>query len=194
MYRNESESHETAIADSPFAQTLRNYIIEKQQFDGSSSDLLKALKSVADDAAKRHEKWPKDSRSLSQELRERAPNLRAVGIDVEFHDKARPKRITLKLTQSSDDAAAATAEWVAKATQIAQQPPQPVQVEVDGQPYMGTPQTPCYGSDLYEETLAQAALPKLVRFWSAASAKPVAPVAMPPLNPVFCDGAQVPCL
>jgi hypothetical protein len=42
------------------------------------------------------EGWPKRENILSNKLRECAPDLRAVGIDVQFCDNERPKRVVFR--------------------------------------------------------------------------------------------------
>jgi hypothetical protein len=187
MFRNESEAHETAIADSPLAQAVRSFIIARQHFEGSCTDLLDELTTFVDHDATRSDRWPKDQRSLSQELRERAPNLRAVGVEVEFHDNKRPKRVTLNYARPNGgdvamfDATAGTQET----------PPRPTSDHDDDDLYFGKPVPACFGYELAEQIFVRVLLTRMTRFWSAALSPPVAP---PPLDTFTCDGTQVPCL
>ncbi|HEY4760660.1 MAG TPA: hypothetical protein VIH42_08780 [Thermoguttaceae bacterium] len=96
MNRNENLSHELAIADSPVAKEVLKFIKQKGQYDGGWEKLLDELNDIADDKTKLRDGWPKNGRALSTKLRERAPNLRGLGVSVEFHDNDRPKRVTLK--------------------------------------------------------------------------------------------------
>ena len=90
MQRNEGQSHELAIADSPVAEAIRAFVMCNGEFSGDCSTLLGELNKAADSAMQRRDGWPKSSQALSNKLRERAPNLRALGIAVEFHDNERP--------------------------------------------------------------------------------------------------------
>ncbi len=172
--RNEHQSHEVAIADSPVAETVRKFIMQKGQFDDGWTELLAELNDVADEATKRREGWPKNGQSLSTKLRERAPNLRGLGIEVEFHDNVRPKkRVTLKYVQPAYT-----------------RPVEPVQVG----DYMVTPQIACYDNTPDEQFLAERTLIALIRFWNAPpldAPTSVVPVAALPQFPANCDGMQV---
>jgi hypothetical protein len=187
MYRNECEAHETAIADSPLAQAVRSFVLHNHQFEGNCTELMKALEDFAGNDATRNERWPKDQRLLSQELRERAPNLRAVGIEVEFHDTKRPKRVTLKNARP-DGGEVAMFDGSAGPQQV---PLHSTAEQDDYNPYLSKPRTACFGNDPDDETLARALVTRLTRFWSAALAAPVAPL---PLDAFLCDGMQVRCL
>jgi hypothetical protein len=62
-------------------------------FEGATSELLSRLQARLPDAKKPPKGWPPNARSLSNALRRIAPNLRRDGIEVIFHDKARPRKI-----------------------------------------------------------------------------------------------------
>jgi hypothetical protein len=53
---------------------------------------LDTLESYATDKTKRHKDWPGNSRKLSGELRRLAPNLRRVGVAVDFDREPGAKR------------------------------------------------------------------------------------------------------
>jgi len=65
--------------------------------EGTAEELLKKLADRADKEAKHHRAWPVDATRLSGALRRIAPNLRELGILVEFlprHEFRRPIRIS----------------------------------------------------------------------------------------------------
>ena len=67
-------------------------------WEGTASKLLRTLEASVDDRAKKMKSWPSSGRSLSNKLRSLAPNLRQIGIFVEFWrdtGKGRERLITL---------------------------------------------------------------------------------------------------
>jgi hypothetical protein len=61
-------------------------------FEGIATELLERLGEIAGEPTTRRKGWPKSARSLTGELRRIAPNLRAVGIEVEFLGRERGRR------------------------------------------------------------------------------------------------------
>ena len=99
LSRNERESHELAVTGSVVADVVRKFVSHHTQWEGGWTDLLNELNKFVEDGTKHRESWPRDARTLSNKLRERAPSLRASGIDVEFLDKDRPKYLKLRDTR-----------------------------------------------------------------------------------------------
>ena len=64
LNRNETQSHEIAIASSSVAQEVRKFIKQKEEYDGGWDKLLKELNEFAGAKTKRHEGWPKNERAL----------------------------------------------------------------------------------------------------------------------------------
>ena len=71
------------LEDSPVAETLIKYIVQKGAFSGAMQDLLGALTMTRKTGTHRAD-WPQTPRSLSTKLRHLAPHLRMMGIEVEF--------------------------------------------------------------------------------------------------------------
>ena len=61
-------------------------------FEGTATDLLALLANHAGEEAVRQRGWPADASRLSLELRRLAPNLREIGIEVEFDFKLAASR------------------------------------------------------------------------------------------------------
>jgi hypothetical protein len=146
MDRNEDAAHELAITSSPVADAIRKFVMDHSGYDGTCADLLEALNKETADAKKQSDEWPKNETWLSNRLHERAPNLRAAGIAVEFHDKARPKRVTLRILSNVQGFSGSGG--------------------LHSKPFQA-----CYGDDL---SVAGLAMEKLIRFWSAPPVAPVA--------------------
>jgi hypothetical protein len=74
-------------------------------FEGTASELLKQLHAKLSDPKKPPEGWPGNARSLSDALRRIAPNLRRDGIEVTFHKKERPRKITIACSAATGNLA-----------------------------------------------------------------------------------------
>lgn len=88
---NREAAHELALETSPVATVLRSWFEKRQRADwaGTATGLLKGLSDEVGDKVRDHEDWPKSGRGLSGHLRRLAPNLRQVGIDVQFGSAGR---------------------------------------------------------------------------------------------------------
>jgi hypothetical protein len=69
-------------------------------FVGTSTELIQHLNDQATDDLKRQKQWPQDGRTLSNALRRISPNLRAIGVNVDFErqGKRRTRTITISTT------------------------------------------------------------------------------------------------
>ena len=68
------------------------------RWEGSAAELLEKLNEIASEEATSDKHWPTAANWLTNRLRRIAPALRRSGVDVEFDDKARPKRIIISTT------------------------------------------------------------------------------------------------
>jgi len=68
------------------------------RWEGSAAELLEKLNEIAGEEATGDKHWPTVANWLTNRLRRIAPALRRSGVDVEFDDKARPKRIIISTT------------------------------------------------------------------------------------------------
>ena len=98
---NRDTANEAALDTSPVAKHVLA-VAESGGWDGTPSDLLELIESVASDGDKRLKTWPKNPRSLSGILKRLAPNLRAAGVEVEFGrapDRQRRRFVTVFRTE-----------------------------------------------------------------------------------------------
>ncbi len=87
-----------ALESSPVASVVCEQAASGK-WEGTATELLQALNARTDDAIQRQKSWPRSPRALSGILRRLAPNLRAVGVEVDFSREAGGKRrrmITVK--------------------------------------------------------------------------------------------------
>jgi hypothetical protein len=83
---NREQAHELALDAYPVAAALRA-LAERGDWSGTAAELLETLTAAADDATKRTRSWPTTPRYLGAVLRRLAPNLRSVGVTLEFLDR-----------------------------------------------------------------------------------------------------------
>ena len=164
------EAHELAIAASPVADAVRRFIWERRKWHGGWTDLLDELNAYAErEEISRRDGWPPNGNKLSTQLREAAPDLRSVGIKVEFHDKKRPKELTLELEFAPAEPQTAC---YGNGSGTAEDKYVPAQIL-------------CYGNESDAERLIQ----RLLRVWMAPPT--VAPVATPSLDVWSGDGTEM---
>ena len=88
-----------AIDASVIGPSILQLLERSKQWDGVVGELLEALNIIVPDAIRRSKSWPTKPRTLSNELRRIAPNLRADGIEVTFGkhtSKGTPVRLARK--------------------------------------------------------------------------------------------------
>jgi len=93
--RNRSASTKIALDSSIVALAIIGLMAARSQWEGTPTDLLKLL-TLADEATTRSKAWPKDGKGLSNAIRQVTPNLRNMGIEVEFHRTSTARTITLR--------------------------------------------------------------------------------------------------
>ena len=81
---NRVEANETVIEADMVATVVRSLMSATATWIGTASELLPILTGRAGDAAAKAKTWPKSPRGLSGRLRRAAPNLRRIGIHVDF--------------------------------------------------------------------------------------------------------------
>jgi hypothetical protein len=79
---NREAIHEIALDASLIVEPLR-VLVEAGDITGTATELLDRLVAIAGEAAAHRRGWPRNPTALSRELARIAPNLRAVGIEVE---------------------------------------------------------------------------------------------------------------
>jgi hypothetical protein len=171
MRRTQSESNDLAISASPVAEAIRLFVLERKEWTGKWSTLFEELNKCTEERIRKAEDWPKNATWLSTRLREVAPNLREIGLDIDCDDKARPKTLTLRIRQAAGKGSGGLASG-------------------DLSPYLTTPHAMSYGMDKgpYPDEIYK----RLLEFWKVANSTtvPVAPVAIPSLTFGYSDGTQ----
>jgi hypothetical protein len=86
--RNRASSNDLALESSPVAAAVLSFINVEEEWQGTSSELLKALNDRTGEDVQRQPGWPKAANALSGALKRLAPNLRAAGVNVSRPNRA----------------------------------------------------------------------------------------------------------
>lgn len=88
---NRGNANQTALEGSPLAGVICKYCNHKNEFgelfQGNLQEFLDAVKPFADDETLKSKDYPKTPRGVRSKLEKINPNLRAIGINVEFLDR-----------------------------------------------------------------------------------------------------------
>jgi hypothetical protein len=92
--RNRLSSTTPALSASPLVESLKVLLAKTGNcFSGSPTQLLQRLDEITGDQLRRSRAWPKAANVLSNKLRQLAPNLREIGIQMTWSTKHASKRI-----------------------------------------------------------------------------------------------------
>jgi hypothetical protein len=97
---NVTEAVETVLEADQIAPIVRKYMEGNVLFEGTASDLLKALNKVVSEDEQKAKGWPKRANTLSRTLRRIAPPLRKAGIDITFERDSSRKWIVITSANS----------------------------------------------------------------------------------------------
>ena len=81
---NIAGQHEEALAISAIGEPLQLFMKKHAEWSGTAKELLDTLGTFAGETSQKAREWPKSARAIGGLLRRAAPNLRAVGINVNF--------------------------------------------------------------------------------------------------------------
>lgn len=86
------EADEFVIEASSLANAVRDRVERDGDLEGTATQLLELLSAGVDEKILKRSDWPKGPQAFGTKLREIAPNLRRLGIEVQFghHRRARP--------------------------------------------------------------------------------------------------------
>jgi len=96
---NRTQADELAIEASIIGAALAS--VAETGFCGTATELLSELAKRVSDDLRSNKEWPKNARSLAGTLRRLAPNLRAIGIDIDFRREARTGSRLIAISQPS---------------------------------------------------------------------------------------------
>lgn len=97
---NREAATDALLEADAIAVAVRSFMDDKDEWEGTSTELLAALQGQVEEAVSRSDVWPKDATRLSSRLKRIAPALRSVGIEVSDDRSKRTRH--KKLTKSGD--------------------------------------------------------------------------------------------
>jgi len=96
---NRAGANDTALEASPVAGAIVDFMASRDDWSGTTAELLNGLNILVEEAMTRRKDWPVDGAQLGKILRRIAPNLRQAGTDVQFDT---PKRRTITVRKGRD--------------------------------------------------------------------------------------------
>jgi hypothetical protein len=90
---NRAAANEMALEASPIATPVSALVEREGQWSNTVGALLEELGKLVSDQIRHAPDWPKTTQALSGRLRRIAPNLRAIGIEVQFGEKTNRGRL-----------------------------------------------------------------------------------------------------
>jgi hypothetical protein len=104
--QNRQDAVGTVIEADLVASAVQSFMANRTKWEGTSADLLGALKMAVSENQAKLKEWPVTPRALSGRLRRAAATLRKVGVDITFErgsDSRRTRKITIaSLGRGSD--------------------------------------------------------------------------------------------
>lgn len=102
--RNRRSAHSLALDAASIVPPLMALVETSREWTGSAARLFDELAGLAGERVLRREDWPSSPRALSGQLRRLAPDLRSIGIDVEFGRRSgRMRPLIVRRTEEADD-------------------------------------------------------------------------------------------
>ena len=101
---NRESAVELAVEADPVALAVRAMIADRDQWEGTATELLHELNERTQDHVRRNKRWPADGARLSNRLRRAAPALRTLGVKViEPRRQGRASRKVWKIRKEPQD-------------------------------------------------------------------------------------------
>jgi len=90
------EADEFAVEASPLAGAALASLEQHGDLHGTATELLETLSAAATESTRKLPNWPKSAPAFGTRLREVAPNLRRLGVEVEFERSGGKRTITVR--------------------------------------------------------------------------------------------------
>jgi hypothetical protein len=98
---NRLAANELTLEESPVAVTVIDLAVRCPFFRGTMQELLRVLNVFWQSGTYRSSDLPKSARALSVKLRQLAPQLRSIGIEVEFQRETTNRFVTIAMTEEN---------------------------------------------------------------------------------------------
>jgi len=90
------DADESVIEASPLANAVLDYVEQNGRLKGTATEVLDLLSADQDEKVLKHLDWPKRAPTFGTKVREVAPNLRRLGIEVQFLRTGTRRTITIR--------------------------------------------------------------------------------------------------
>lgn len=101
---NQKEMVESGIDAHPISQAIRSLLLKRTSWRGTSTELLQQLRAHIDNDSLTTRNWPKSPAALGSQLRRISPQLRYIGITIEFARENQNCRRVIILTKDNSNA------------------------------------------------------------------------------------------
>jgi hypothetical protein len=91
--KNRDNAHDIVLEGSQLAEIIKQFAEGKGDFEGTMKEFLQELNKLADEETRKNKEYPKTARGLSTKLCRLAPNLRGVGVNIQFLPKTNKGRM-----------------------------------------------------------------------------------------------------
>lgn len=99
---NRAGTVELALESNLVAQAVRELLEQREEWEGTATDLLNELNNLVPEEQTKRKSWPKSPATLSGKLRRAATFLRQTGVDVEFYrEDSSDRRRLIRLKKES---------------------------------------------------------------------------------------------
>ncbi|MCI0618862.1 hypothetical protein L0244_38300, partial [bacterium] len=106
---NRQAANDLSLEASVITAPLHEFMIDKDAWNGTATELLECLDDVADEKTKRRKDYPQDGSRLSNILRRLAANFRRAGIDIQFIKQGKERTRIIQIVKAGKSASAAPA-------------------------------------------------------------------------------------
>ena len=89
---NRAEAIDFALTDDLLASAIRRLVTDRDEWSGTSTELLAELGELIDEGTRRSKAWPGGPQAMSNRLKRVSPALREGGIEYQERTEGRAKR------------------------------------------------------------------------------------------------------
>jgi GNAT superfamily N-acetyltransferase len=114
---NRAEADEVVLESSPLVNPLQDLLAKEpdNRWQGTATALLQALTEKVKETVAQSLAWPKSAKTLANQIRRLAPNLRRTGLQVEFHKEGKNRNRLIHLVLQPSPASGSSASSASSA-------------------------------------------------------------------------------
>ena len=101
---NRANANTLAMEASVLTKPVRALLAKGEgMWSGTASELLEKLSGLVGDRVRHSKSWPRAPHTLTGRLRSLAPNLRKIGVNLEFHRGPDSRTVTIRTIGATND-------------------------------------------------------------------------------------------